>query len=321
MGFKKLDIIFTVVMLIIFTLALLSIYWEAIDSWDDDVPKRINEIPETRIIENPLTKKLKNKTKKLEKIIVGPIQKFDKDKKAENKTSNIFEPKKKVMVPKKNSKKVEKSSLTRRLKFYKFWKSVNRRRCKKYHKLPGENQKEPSVHVCLDNLKKRCNVLSFGIDYNWIFDDYMLSRGCKVWSFDPSMRPGKYKRHKNHEFFPIGLGNQNGQHVGRSTLYTNAKNYNVKTLDTIMKELRLNYVDVIRMDIEGAEWEVLGMIDYSKIGQLLIEVHVWGPRKEEHIESVLDIPMNAFWMSQNLHDTTVLVRDMTSVYEIGFIKN
>ena len=78
----------------------------------------------------------------------------------------------------------------------------------------------------------------------------------QVWSFDPSMRPGKYKRHKNHEFFPIGLGNQNGQHVGRSTLYTNAKNYNVKTLDTIMKELRLNYVDVIRMDIEGAEWEV-----------------------------------------------------------------
>ena len=54
-------------------------------------------------------------------------------------------------------------------------------------------------------------MLPYVIAYNFIFDDFMLEKGCKVWSFDPSMEPGDYKRGPNHEFRHIGIGATNAQ--------------------------------------------------------------------------------------------------------------
>ena len=77
-------------------------------------------------------------------------------------------------------------------------------RCKKYHSLVGENRLEPEVRICLDDIRPPCHVLSFGIDYNFIFDDFMLKQGCTVWSFDPSMRPGDYSRHPTRHKVRLG---------------------------------------------------------------------------------------------------------------------
>ena len=97
------------------------------------------------------------------------------------------------------------------------------RGCAQWKTLVGENRLEPEVRICLDDIRPPCNVLSIGIDYNFIFDDFMLTQGCTVWSFDPSMKKslhGNYARHPNHRFFHVGIGPHDGTFHGPSTLYT-----------------------------------------------------------------------------------------------------
>ena len=86
------------------------------------------------------------------------------------------------------------------------------------------------LHYDIDRGMPECNVISIGIAYNFLFDDFTLGRGCRVWSYDPSMRPGNYKRHKNHEFFNVDIGSFDGIYHGKSTLYGGGVNYKVKTL-------------------------------------------------------------------------------------------
>ena len=131
--------------------------------------------------------------------------------------------------------------------------------CKKFHTLKGENAKEPDLRICLDDIKPPCNVISVGIAYNFIFDDFMLKQGCRVWSYDPSMKPGDYKRDKLHKFLPIGIGAKDSLNGDMSTLYKSnhgRKSIQVKTLDTMMKDMGIDYVDVVRIDTEGAEWNL-----------------------------------------------------------------
>lgn len=216
-------------------------------------------------------------------------------------------------------------------KIHKFLHNVERTTCKKWKVLIGENSKEPDVHICLDNISPPCVVYSFGIANNWIFDDYMISKGCHVYSFDPSMNVGKHKRHKNHLFEPIGIGIKSGVHEGRSTLYGGKTNYDVLTLGDIMKRYNNDHVDIIRMDIEYAEWDVLQewLADdmFSKMDQLLLEIHMWPNRGDHmadnngfgHSEILHSIPMTLFHEARNKWDGTRIAGDMTSVYEVGFL--
>ena len=52
----------------------------------------------------------------------------------------------------------------------------------------------------------------------------------------------------------MGIGPHDGTHSGASTLYTKSTGYAVKTLDTIVREMNVSAVDVVRLDAEGAEW-------------------------------------------------------------------
>lgn len=203
---------------------------------------------------------------------------------------------------------------------YKFIKTPQVNLCKKYHVLKGENSKEPDVRICLDNIKPPCNVISVGIAYNFIFDDFMLKHGCRVWSYDPSMRKGNYKRGKLHKFLPIGIGDKDTMNGDKSTLYkNNKKQIQTKTLDTMMRDMGIDYVDVVRIDTEGAEWKFINKLDYSKIGQLLIEIHMWKD-KAKHAQAVLDVPHSLFWSARNKWDNGKVYKDMTRVYELGFLK-
>jgi len=207
---------------------------------------------------------------------------------------------------------------------YKFIKNPKTELCNKYHVLKGENSKEPDVRICLDDITPPCNVISIGIAYNFIFDDFMLKHGCRVWSYDPSMKPGNYKRHERHEFFPIGIGSANEVKMDRSTLYkgkkySNTNGFETKTLETMINDMGISYVDVLRVDTEGAEWDIINTWDYNKIGQLLIEIHMWKD-KEMHARKVLDIPYGLFWSARNLWDNGKYFKDMTRVYELGFLK-
>ncbi|CAD7948575.1 unnamed protein product [Amoebophrya sp. A25] len=144
-----------------------------------------------------------------------------------------------------------------------------------------EDSNEPALHICPMSPKKNsaCTVLSFGIAYDFTIDKHFLSKGCHVWSFDPSMRKtaGDYSLGSNHKFSYIGIGSSDGRHMGASTLYGGATSYPVKSLPTIMRELGLEFVDVVRLDTEGAEYEVFPEWRRDgipgRIGQLLVEIH------------------------------------------------
>ena len=106
----------------------------------------------------------------------------------------------------------------------------------------------------------------------------MLTKGCQVFSFDPSMHQPTHKRHPNHLFEPIGVGTNDGAHTGASTLYGQKNEYDVLSLQGMMKRYNHTFVDVVRMDVEGAEWEVLQQWTrdklWPKLGQLLMEIHM-----------------------------------------------
>ena len=69
------------------------------------------------------------------------------------------------------------------------------------------------------------------------------------------MRPGKYKRHENHEFFDVGIGRLMEYIVARVRCMV-VDNYKVKTLSMMMRDMDVDRVDMVRMDTEGAEWGV-----------------------------------------------------------------
>ena len=206
---------------------------------------------------------------------------------------------------------------------YNFIQSKNTALCANVHILKGENSKEPDVHICLDSIRPPCAVYSFGIAYNWIFDDFMIRQGCHVFSFDPSMTLGKHKRHKNHLFEPIGIGPKSGTHTGKSTLYGGKTNYEVLSLQDMMKRYGHNHIDMIRMDVESAEWSVLQQWKqdnlWQHIDQLLLEIHMYGDQNM-HANTLMGIPMNLFHTARNLWNNNKLFKDMTQVYEVGLVK-
>ena len=214
-------------------------------------------------------------------------------------------------------------------KIYHLMKNARPKICSNTHILEGENSKEPDVHICLDNITPPCTVYSFGIAYNWIFDDFMVSKGCDVFSFDPSMNVGKHSRSEHHLFEPIGIGPASGTHKGKSTLYTGKKyndknNYQLLSLSDMMQRYGHDHIDIIRMDVESAEWDVLKQWNddklWGKMDQLLLEVHMWDKKIQEYYSNALsNIPMTLFHNAKNNWNNNRIFKDMTQVYELGFM--
>jgi len=208
--------------------------------------------------------------------------------------------------------------------------------CKKVHILPDKTTQKA---ICLDKLvPSKCVVYSFGINYQWTFDDFMYKQGCEVRSFDPSMSY-KAKRAEHHYFEAVGIGNISGAHIGKSTLYQTRKkkqtlyhgmkNYPVETLEHIMSRLGHTYIDVLRMDVEGAEWDVLSSLPFEKIGQLGLEVHMWNTKPFDfYLDTLGKVPMAHLSTYQNTdrinkQTMTEIAPDIapgvTRVYEMSFM--
>ncbi|KAK8732640.1 hypothetical protein OTU49_006861 [Cherax quadricarinatus] len=107
--------------------------------------------------------------------------------------------------------------------------------------------------ACLDSPvappPSNCLVYSFGINFEWSFDDAMASYGCEVYSFDPTMDMKEHKRSPNITFLKLGIGNS-------------ARNFSrgkVDTLGGIIKKLGHvgRRIDYLKLDIEGMEVETL----------------------------------------------------------------
>ncbi|ESN93327.1 hypothetical protein HELRODRAFT_181073 [Helobdella robusta] len=120
------------------------------------------------------------------------------------------------------------------------------------------------------NLQEGCSVFSFGINFDFSFDDDIgISNNCSVFSFDPSMSSEDHVRSDNVYFYQIGLGPLNSVTRDR---------WIVKSFRSIIEILQIpnNVIDVLKIDIEYDEWDSLRMMindgSLLNVKQLLFEV-------------------------------------------------
>lgn len=137
-------------------------------------------------------------------------------------------------------------------------------------------------------------VYSFGIGEDLSFSEEVIARGGECYAFDPTPKAIEYvKGHKlssntRFHFYPIGLSDKDGMeefylpvrldYVSASVI--NHKNVDsqrkihvqMKTLRTIMKELKHEKIDILKMDIEGSEFKVVNDMMNDKFDPINFQV-------------------------------------------------
>lgn len=172
---------------------------------------------------------------------------------------------------------------------------------------------------------KPCVIYSFGINGESSFEEALLTAApqCEIWGYDfsvasfgPEIRDNALLHARSH-FFPYALG-------GQDSPYSDPP---VFTLQSLMRQNGHTFIDVLKIDIEGAEFESLASfvdafvpsaLDSARhphgvqeeavlpIGQLQLEIHAWGAngasfaRFKHWWESLERAGLRPFWTEPNL---------------------
>lgn len=151
-------------------------------------------------------------------------------------------------------------------------------------------------YISIENIDENSIVYSFGVGNDATFDLALIERyGLKVHAFDPTPKSILWVKEQNfNENFilhPYGLADFDGEisffspdnenfisHTIIENTYKNKDNtivVPVKRLKTIMTELGHNTIDILKIDIEGAEYKFIDDLASSNIRpkQILVEFH------------------------------------------------
>lgn len=135
--------------------------------------------------------------------------------------------------------------------------------------------------------KPDCIIYTFGMNYATTFEAELLerTRHCQVWGYD--YRSNSFGSHiKNSyraHFFSWGLANFDSHES-----HNNPKLY---TLKTLLETNKHDHIDVLKIDIEGWEFDTLSQIIQPYIssgeplpfGQLIVEIHAWDKKFENFL--------------------------------------
>jgi FkbM family methyltransferase len=139
-------------------------------------------------------------------------------------------------------------------------------------------------------------VFSFGVGEDISFDYSLIHKYClKIHAFDPTPRVINWisksvQYNSNFIFYPYGLFIEDtilnftlpsdSSHVSLHLSNNNAPSDNqssleVRHLKSILNELKLSKIDLMKIDIEGSEFPVINYLIENKIyiNQLLVEFH------------------------------------------------
>uniref|UniRef100_A0A8C0UQQ5 Methyltransferase like 24 n=1 Tax=Cyanistes caeruleus TaxID=156563 RepID=A0A8C0UQQ5_CYACU len=149
----------------------------------------------------------------------------------------------------------------------------------------SETAKKP-WSICLDERfslihrirNKQCRLYSLGLgnDDNQ-FELSMANSGCEVHRFDPSIKSAHIQegRHLWYHRLSIDWRDPNPA-IAAHKLHSNTKK-----LGTVMNEFGHQKIDVLKADVESAEWKILENLILEdvveQIGQLVFEVHIHWP--------------------------------------------
>jgi len=179
--------------------------------------------------------------------------------------------------------------------------------------------------------RKPCTIYSFGVNGESSFEAALLTAAphCEVWGYDysvnsfgPEVNDDPALKSRAH-FFPYALGSADAPHANPPTY----------TLQTLMKMNGHDFVDVLKVDIEGAEFDSLASFvdafmptgsSYGDdephhphgpgrksdpvlpVGQMQLEVHAWGdhgesfPKFKSWWEKLEKAGLRPFWTEPNL---------------------
>ncbi|VDC02752.1 unnamed protein product [Peniophora sp. CBMAI 1063] len=159
----------------------------------------------------------------------------------------------------------------------------------------------------------KCVIYSFGVSSDSSFEAEMLKRapGCEVWGYDFSVNSWGPQITLNDDLSPRahfhkwGLGGLDTLEPNKPPMYT---------LRTLMAMNKHTFIDVLKIDIEGSEFDALMSFiaslelngeDAVPFGQMQIEVHVWKPRDGfryfmEWWELLERFGLRPFWFEPNL---------------------
>ncbi|KAI0301032.1 methyltransferase domain-containing protein [Multifurca ochricompacta] len=168
--------------------------------------------------------------------------------------------------------------------------------------------------VCgLDRVAKqdKCVIYSFGINGESSFESTLLKRapGCEAWGYDysvnnwgPEINDDPELKKRAH-FKPWALGGTDNHNENDNPKYW--------TLDSLMNLNAHSFIDILKIDIEGGEFDALTSFlrahenrDFP-VGQLQLEIHARDGR--EHFESfsrwwasLEAAGLRPFWTEPNL---------------------
>ena len=151
-------------------------------------------------------------------------------------------------------------------------------------------------YICPELLNENSILYSFGIGEDMSFDNTIIkNHNCHVFGFDPTPKSINWVKNQrlndNFHFYEFGINDKSGfiefylpknsEHVSGSIItqknidVMKKVNVEMKSLADIMNELGHKHIDVLKMDIEGSEYDVIDNILDSKISitQILIEFH------------------------------------------------
>lgn len=153
--------------------------------------------------------------------------------------------------------------------------------------------------ICPDHIDSQSIVYAIGVGSDITFDLSLINKyGNEVWAFDPTPRSIQWVQSqrlpKQFHFQAYGLADYDGlarfeapadpHHVSFRIKNSQASGESsvigkVYTISSIMQMLGHDHIDILKMDIEGAEYSVIENLIKSNldINQLLIEFHHWFP--------------------------------------------
>jgi len=187
--------------------------------------------------------------------------------------------------------------------------------------------------VCgLDRVAKqdKCVIYSFGINGESSFEQSLLQRvpGCEVWGYDFSVKGWGPEIKDDPELAP--RAHFQPWALGGTDMHGENDDPKWWTLDSLMKLNDHTFIDILKIDIEGGEFDALTAFVHSHaqgdlpIGQLQIEIHA----REGHERfdqfarwwaSLEEAGLRPFWTEPNMVYVNVVRGARPELAEYSFI--
>ncbi|XP_074189533.1 putative methyltransferase-like protein 24 isoform X5 [Rhinolophus sinicus] len=157
--------------------------------------------------------------------------------------------------------------------------------------------------VCLDDRfglahqirNKQCRLYSLGLGSDDThFEVSMANNGCEVHRFDPSVKSAHILESQRLWYHRLSIDWRDPH----PAVAAQKPHGNTRKLGTILNEFGHHKIDVLKADLESAEWKVLENLILEdvleQIGQLIFEIHLHWPGFEV---SGSDSNVVRFWYS------------------------